>query len=139
MFFSLIRPYSRALYWNLINIKLLLFNTHWMSKWAAKLLFRISWNRNRGQSQKRTNLWKDNESYILNFVFVIIGLTDMQTSYASIWKYHCLGEVVFLKICNQYWLPPDTLQRSFCSWLFLPISKIGLQVLWTDSTIWERV
>ncbi len=29
---------------------------------------------------------------------------DLQTSNISIWRYHCLGEVAFLKIWNQYWL-----------------------------------
>ncbi len=33
---------------------------------------------------------------------------DPQTSNIPIWRYHCLGEVVFLKIWNQYWLPSDT-------------------------------
>ncbi len=39
---------------------------------------------------------------------------DLQTSNILIWRYHCLGEVAFLKIWNQYWLPSDTVhQRLF--------------------------
>ncbi len=38
---------------------------------------------------------------------------DLQTSNTSIWRYHCLWEVAFLKISNQYWLPSDTVHQRF--------------------------
>ncbi len=40
-----------------------------------------------------------------------VDSTDPQTSNIPIWRYHCLGEVVFLKIWNQYWLPSDTVHH----------------------------
>ncbi len=33
---------------------------------------------------------------------------DLQMPNISIWRYHCSGEVAFLKIWNQYWLLSDT-------------------------------
>ncbi len=58
---------------------------------------------------------------------------DLQTYNISIWRYHCLGEVVFLKIWNQYSLPSDTVHQRFCS-SSLPIFKLSLQVPWIDSS-----
>ncbi len=58
-----------------------------------------------------------------------VCLTDMQTSNTSIWRYHCLGEVEFLKIWNQYRLPSDTVLCSSP----MPIFKLSLQVPWINS------
>ncbi len=38
---------------------------------------------------------------------------DPHTFNIPIWRYHCLGEVVFLKIWNQYWLPSDSVHKRF--------------------------
>ncbi len=54
---------------------------------------------------------------------------DPQTSNMWVWRYHCLGEVVFLKIWNQYWLASDTVHQRF---LFISL-PICLQVPWIDS------
>ncbi len=55
-----------------------------------------------------------------------------QTPNIPIWRYHCLGEVVFLKIWNHY-IDYRLIQciRGFCS-SPLPI-KLCLQVPWIDS------
>ncbi len=62
---------------------------------------------------------------------VQVDSRDLQTSNISIWRYHCLRELAFLKIWNQYWLPSDTVHQRFCS-SPLPIFKLSLQVPWTD-------
>ncbi len=36
--------------------------------------------------------------------FVRVDSRDLQMPNILIWRYHCLGEVAFLKIWNQYWL-----------------------------------
>ena len=51
-------------------------------------------------------------------------LTDMQTSNISIWRYHCLGEVAFLKIWNQYWSLSDTVHQRVFVHLPCPSSNL---------------
>ncbi len=60
---------------------------------------------------------------------------DPQTSNIPIWRYHCLGEVVFWRseIIIDYRLIQCI--RGFCS-SPLPIFKLSLQVPWIDSR-WE--
>ncbi len=56
----------------------------------------------------------------------------MQTSNTSIWGYHCLEEVEFLKILNQYRLPSDAIHhRVFFHFPCPPC----LQIPWIDSRI----
>ncbi len=45
--------------------------------------------------------------------YVRVDSRHPQASNIPIWRYHCLGEVVFLKIWNQYWLPSDTVHQRF--------------------------
>ena len=74
------------------------------------------------------------------FLLQSVCLTDIQTSNASIWRYHCLGEVVFLKIWNQYWLPSDTSQHSFFAHHPYPSSKLVYRSLEsTNIPIFEQI
>ncbi len=47
------------------------------------------------------------------YIDIRVNSRDLQPSNIPIWRYHCLGEVVFLKIWNQYWLPSDTVHQRF--------------------------
>ncbi len=58
-----------------------------------------------------------------------VDLRDLQISNISIWRYHCLGEVAFMKIWNQYWLPSDTMQQSFFGHLPCPSSNVVYRYL----------
>ncbi len=65
-----------------------------------------------------------------------------RTSNIQIWRYHCLREVVFLKIWNQYWLPSDTVHRSRGSEVFVhlpcPSSKLVYRSL-ESTLVWFTV
>ncbi len=63
---------------------------------------------------------------------VRVDSRDPQTSNISIWRYHYLGEVAFLKIWNQFDYCLIQCIRGFCS-SPLPIFKLSLQVPWIDS------
>ncbi len=54
-----------------------------------------------------------NQSCCTRVKDIRVDSRDPQTFNISIWRYHCLGEVAFLKIWNQYWLPSDTVHQRF--------------------------
>ncbi len=51
--------------------------------------------------------------FLRRYTITRVDSSDPQTSNIQIWRYHCLGEVVFLKIWNQYWLPSDKVHQRF--------------------------
>ena len=66
--------------------------------------------------------WCWTQRRVANATVSKVDSRDLQTSNISIWRYHCLGEVPFLKIWNQYWLPSDTVYQRY-----LFISPVHLQ------------
>ena len=66
-------------------------------------------------------------------VFTKVDSRDLQMSNMLIWRYHCLGEVAFLNIWNQYWLPSDTVHQRFFVHLPCPFSNLDYRSL--ESTL----
>ncbi len=82
---------------------------HWLKLWKST----------NKEKKFSTHSWLDNRAYLH---FARVDSWDLQTSNISIWRYHCLGELAFLTISNQYWLPSDTVHQRF-----LFISPVHLQ------------